>query len=270
MTIATVTVFNKQIADKVAAFTTKVAALPEVKVAVEDNHDQNRWWPTTITDPRTRMLIAGWSTRISYAMVDAYAAVAMRTNALGFDTVAGFDDAHLRDLIRPLGLPEARISYLRSLAIFLGKQDPSNLMSEPTDELIARFAKNVNQASFKVAQCAVLYARGYHCGIIPVDSGMVTKLAPALGLTLPSGPVAHETMRRLLEAAVADRPKVYRDLAQLERYQVTIPDEAAPTWFAHLVLIYAKRTHLNQCSSRLCPERPVCDRIVDCVHLRRM
>lgn len=269
MTDPETTVFSKDVADAVFAFTAKAATLPEVKTAVEANHDQNRWWPTTISDPRTRMLIAGWSTRISYAMVNTYASVAARVDELGFDTVTALDDAHLLDLVQPLGLPDARIAYLRSLTAFLRAEQPAALHDDPADELIARFAARVHQASFKVAQCALLYARGYHCGVIPVDSGMVTKLAPALGFTLPSGPAAHEKMRHLLQAAVTDRPAQYRALAEREGYRVTIPKDAAPTWLVHLVLIYTKRAHLNRESGRLCPKRPVCEAILDCKHVRR-
>jgi hypothetical protein len=261
------TVFSSAVAEKVAAFTAKAATLPGVKEAVEANHDENRWWPTSISDPRTRMLIAGWSTRVSYAMVDAYARVAARTDDLGFDAVAALNQEELRELVYPLGLPDARMAYLRSLAAFLDGQSVADLAALPAGQLIFRLAAEVNQASFKVAQCAVLYARGYHCGIIPVDSGMVTKLAPALGLRLPTGPAAHEAMRLLLEAAVADRPGAFRRVAADGDFKITIPEKATPTWFAHLVLIYTKRLYLNRPGPRLCPRRPICPELIDCPHL---
>lgn len=44
-------------------FVQRVATLPEVRAAVEANHDDNKWWPTSVEDPRTRMLVAGCSTR---------------------------------------------------------------------------------------------------------------------------------------------------------------------------------------------------------------
>ena len=173
---------------------------------------------------------------------------------------------------RPIGLPTARVTYLRSLGEFLDRLGHDGHHSDlgdritgvDTDVLITRFASEVRQASFKVAQCAVLAERGYHCGVIPVDSGMVTKLAPALGIRLPRGAVAHEHLRGLLQQCVAERPEEYRQLAA--RHAVTIPDNATPTWWTHLTLIYFKRLFLNRPGPRLCTLSPVCDEVIDCPH----
>jgi endonuclease III len=262
------TVLTSTLSDRVFDVVAHVAALPDVQEAVEANHDDNRWWPRHITDPRMRMLVAGWSSRVSYSMVDTYARVVADANTLGFDTMAGLPDNQLTDLVRPIGLPAARIRYLRSLTDFLNQlaEEGTDPHTVDIDELINRFAAEVRQASFKVAQCAVLYARGYHCGVMPVDSGMVTRLAPVLGLTLPLGSVAHERMRTVLQACVHDRPDEYRHIADQHGYAVTIPDTVVPTWWAHLVLIYFKRLYLNRPGPRLCPVRPACRQVVDCPH----
>ncbi|AXI79070.1 HhH-GDP family DNA glycosylase [Peterkaempfera bronchialis] len=251
----------------------RVAGLPDVRAEVEANHDENRWWPMSIADPGVRMLAAGWSTRVSYRMVETYARVIRSANAQGFDTLVAATEAELAELVRPLGLARTRIDYLRSLAELLqswNKEgiDPAS-PSTDGDELIVEFAERVRGASYKVAQCALLTARGYHCGIIPVDSGMVTKLAPALGIDLPSGAVAHERMRHVLEAAVHARAADFRSLAAEHGYQVTIPEEAQPTWWVHLVLIYFKRLYLNGPSPRLCRNRPLCTKVVGCAHRSR-
>jgi hypothetical protein len=249
----------------------RMAELPDVRAAVEANHDENRWWPTSIADPRMRMLAAGWSTRVSYSMVDTYAEVVRTANRTGFETLLDADDQTVTDLVRPIGLPAARITYLRSLGAFLdwlAAQGIDPLTGDPT-ALIGQFAGDVRQASFKVAQCAVLYARGYHCGIIPVDSGMVRKLAPLLGLPLPTGPIAHERMRLALEAEVTAHLDAYRRLPAEFGYAVTVPATAAPTWWTHLVLIYFKRLYLNRPGPRLCPRRPACATLVDCPHTGR-
>ncbi len=138
------------------------------------------------------------------------------------------------------------------------------LATTPPDDLIASLAAGVGGAGYKTAQCAVLYARGYHCGVIPVDAGMVTKLAPLFGINLTPGPVAHEQMRRLLQHGVTARAVAYRDLASHLRYEITIPAGAAPTRFAHLVLIYFKRLYLNRPRPELCPHRPACPVLVGC------
>lgn len=243
----------------------KIAALPEVRSAVEANHDNNRWWPTSIVDPRIRMIVAGWSTRISYSVVDTYARVVAETNALGFERLVALDDEELGRLVRPLGLPVARIGYLRSLESFIAHEQ-NNMLDVDPDSIIRSFAAQVHHASFKVAQCAVFYARGYHCGIIPVDSGMVTKLGPALGVALPRGPVAHETLRTLLQRCVTDRARDYRELIERYGYRISIPTAAEPTWWMHLVLIYFKRLHLNRPGASVCRRRPLCVDVIDCSH----
>ncbi|MGH3856447.1 MAG: hypothetical protein ACRDR6_23760 [Pseudonocardiaceae bacterium] len=256
---------DPQFSARVFDIVRRIAALPEIRAAVEANHDDNRWWPISISDPRIRMIVAGWSTRISYSVVDTYARVVAETNALGFEELVALDDGELTRLVRPLGLPVARIGYLRSLTDFIARERDSLLAGDP-DSLIQRLAVQVHHASFKVAQCAVLYARGYHCGIIPVDAGMVTRLGPALGVALPRTPMAHEILRRVLQRCVTDRARDYRELIEQNGYHINIPTAAEPTWWMHLVLIYFKRLHLNRPDMRLCPCRPMCIDVIDCSH----
>lgn len=259
---------DSQCSARVFDIVQNIAALPDVRAAVEANHDNNQWWPISIVDPRTRMLVAGWSTRISYSMIEIYARVVAKTDALGFERVAALDDWELEHLIRPIGLPVARIGYLRSLESFIARwQD--DIINADVDSIIQRFAAQVHHASFNIAQCAVLNARGYHCGIIPVDSGMVTKLGPALGVTLPPGPAAHEALRILLQRCVSDRAHDYRQLIERNGYQISIPAAAEPTWWIHLVLIYFKRLHLNRPSPNLCVRRPICVDVMGCSHAQQ-
>ena len=245
---------------------TLAARQPDIKTDVEANHDDNRWWPTQVTDLRMRMLVAGWSTRISYTMIGHYSRVVTRSAAIGFDQLARMPDPQIASLVAPLGLPAARISYLRSLTAFLDGHDTRYLLHADATAVIATFAAQVTQASYKVAQCALLYARGYHCGIIPVDSGMVTRLAPALGLRLTAGPAAHEQMRRYLETHAATNGSRYRQLLRRHEHEVTVPQDTTPSWWLHLTLIYFKRRYLNHAHPRVCPHRPVCDQVMDCQH----
>lgn len=264
----TVTRPSRRSDDRVLAFVARAAALDDVRAEVEANHDHNRWWPPTIADPRMRMLAAGWSTRINYRMVDTYAAVLARADAIGFDALTDLDDGQARDLVAPLGLTEARLAYLYSLADTLTRWDKDSTDPDSWDAgtFIAAFAREVRGASYKVAQCAALYARGYHCGIIPVDSGMVTRLAPALGFTLPSSPAAHEHLRTLLEHAVARHTDALHTLAA--GHNVTIPAGTPPAWWTHLTLIYFKRLYLNRPPAHLCPRRPTCTALTGCTHTR--
>jgi endonuclease III len=263
---ATITGYTPELADRLRAFVTSAATQPDVRAAVEANHDDNRWWPAHVQDWRIRMAVAGWSSRVSYAMVSTYAGVVARADTLGWDLLSTLDDASLARLVRPIGLPSARIRYLRSLARFIDRTGVPgiDLATAPPDELIASFSAEVDGAGYNTAQCAVLYARGYHCGVIPVDSGMVTRLAPLLGITLTAGTAAYEHLRKLLQAAVTAHADAYRDLAAHLGYQLTIPPGAPPTWFAHLVLIYFKRLYLNRPAPQLCPRRPVCPALLEC------
>jgi hypothetical protein len=176
------------------------------------------------------------------------------------------DDTDLSAIVRPLGLINSRVSYLRSLAGFVSRAEATgtDLGGLPPEDLIRVFAAGVRGAGYKVAQCAALYARGYHCGIIPVDSGMVTRLAPFLGIQPSPGPAAHEQLRHLLQAAADSMTDRYRELASALGYDVRIPQDANPTWFVHLVLIYFKRLYLNRPGPGLCTRRPACADFLNC------
>ncbi len=243
-----------------------IAADPVVKAAVEDNHDENRWWPTAISDWRLRMAVAGWGTRVSYHMIDTYAQVVAVVAMLSWERLTALPDRQIAGIVRPLGLRDTRIGYLRSLADFLANLDRCGVdpLAMNVDDLIMRIARDVKYAGYNIAQCATLYSRGYHCGVIPVDSGMVTKLAPFLGIRLDHGAIAHEQLRMLLEACVHDRGDAYRDLAYELGYQVTIPQGVHPSWWLHLVLVYFKRLYLNRPGRQLCAKRPACDRVFRC------
>jgi endonuclease III len=263
---AALTEYSPHLAERLRDFVSRAAALTDVQAAVEANHDDNRWWPAYVQDWRVRMAVAGWSSRVSYAMVGTYASVVAGADTLGWEPLTRLNDESLARLVRPIGLPAARIRYLRSLASFID-QAPASTVGIATanpDDLIASLATGVDGAGFNTAQCAVLYARGYHCGIIPVDTGMVTKLAPLIGITLPTGAAAYEHLRKLLQPAVTNRADDYRDLASHLGYRITIPPDAAPAWFVHLVLIYFKRLYLNRPRPDLCPRRPACPVLLGC------
>jgi endonuclease III len=262
----TITECSPEFASNLYLFVARAAAQPDVRVAVQANHDDNRWWPARVQDWRVRMAVAGWSTRVSYAMIGKYADVVGQAEALGWNKLITLNDESLIRLVRPIGLPTARIRYLRSLTRFIDRCGVTDLdlATVPLDDLIASFTADVDGAGYNIAQCAVLYARGYHCGVMPVDSGMVTKLAPLLGITLSSGAAAHEHMRKLLQPAVTGNTEVYRDLVSRFGYEITIPRAAAPTWFVHLVLIYFKRLYLNKPAPELCPKRPACPVLLGC------
>lgn len=237
------------VADRLWSLVSGAARLADVRAEVERNYDDNRWWPKGIGDWRLRLVIAGWSTRVSYSMIDTYRTVVSRAQSLSFRGLTELSDDRIRDLVRPIGLHEARIRYLRSVAQFASSRNAevTQLDTMTNDELVFTLARALHGASYKVAQCGALYIKGYHCGIMPVDSGMLTKVAPTLGLQLPNRPVAHEIMRRELEQHVEAHAECYRKLAVDACYEdLTLPMSSAPTWWVHLVLIYFKRLYCNR------------------------
>lgn len=234
------------------------AALPAVQREVFKNHDDNQWWPLAITDWRLRLVVAGWSTRVSYNMISTYRRVVAQANTLGYDRLSTMSDEDLTDVVAPIGLPQTRIGYLRSVKQFLDSSgiDMTLLQETENDALINLFAERVKGSGYKVAQCAMLYAKGYHCGIFPVDSGMKDMLGPCLGLALPKGPIGHEVMRKQIEQTLNGQPEAYYALAQQLGYgSLQLPTDRAPTWWAHLALIYFKRRYCNMHTPHFCPLR---------------
>ena len=112
--------------------------------------------------------------------------------------------------------------------------------------------QNVNGASYKVAQCSVLYARGYYSGIMPVDSGMKDIELPCLGFEEYKNATGHDILRKELENLVKDNDieKIIKDNGY---EKLNIPDYKNATWFCHLVLIYFKRYFCNKHEFKNCP-----------------
>ncbi len=242
------------------------ANLPRVREEVLKNHDNNLWWPISVKDWRLRMVIAGWSTRVSYKMISSYRLVVDRVIQVGYSRLCKMPQPTLRKLIMPIGLFTIRFRYLKSLNEFVKKLEGEykSPLEIPNDDLIELFTSRVEGAQYKVAQCSVLYAKGYHCGIFPVDSGMKDMLGPCLGLHLPKGGRAHEIMRKRIEKILAAHQEEYYDLAMATGYdRLAIPKGVAPTWWVHLVLIYFKRLYCNNRRPELCPLRSLkCEKLI--------
>lgn len=223
-----------------------------VKAEVVKNHDNNLWWPTDITDKRMRLLIAGLSTRISYNMITTYQQVVAKLNKHSYEEIIKMDDECLSEIVSPLGLLNARMTYIKSMINFIEKYY-NDLDKYNNEKLIELISKNVHGASYKVAQCCVLYLRGYYCGIMPVDSGMKDILLPCIGFTKRNGSIAHEILRKELEEIV--KKLDLEGIVDENGYSklIAIPKNTPFTWWAHLVLIYFKRFYCNKHKPDLCP-----------------
>jgi hypothetical protein len=160
-------------------------------------------------------------------------------------------DSEITKLTREIGLPKSRCSYLRSLAIFINKHGIEYCLTSNTDEFIKLFANSVDSASYKVAQCAALYARGYHCGIIPIDSGMCEMLAPIMPKPFLHSGIGHEMVRKRLEEFAQNNSRFL--LEQARSHEWLSVTQSTPTWWLHLLLIYYKRLYWNQSKSGIFP-----------------
>jgi hypothetical protein len=258
--VATALVTTADPANPLSGILATAAVLPDVRAEVAANHDDNRWWPRRITDWRLRMTLACWSARVSYGMINRYAALVDRVESIGYEALTAAPDQQVLDLLQTIGLQHSRLRVFRSLSqqIHHWKVGNVNPVELSNDGLVETIVTSVDGAGYKLAQCAALYAKGYHCGIIPVDSGMADMLGPCLGLKLPRGGYRHEAMRKKLEAEVLQQPNAFRALPGATGYSqlIRVPVDQPPTWWVHLVLVYFKRSYCNRMSPEGCPFRP--------------
>ena len=175
----------------------------EVRNAVKKNHNNNLWWPLEVEDYRKRLLIAGLSTRISYNMIDSYRKVINDLNSYSYDEIKNMTEDEIINIIKGLGLSNSRYKYLSSMVDFIEKYE-NEIKTLSNDELIKLIADNVSGASYKVAQCCVLYIRGYYSGVMPVDSGMKDVELPCLGFEQHKNALGHDILRKELETIVKD------------------------------------------------------------------
>lgn len=129
-----------------------------VKENVIKNHDNNLWWPTSVKDYRMRLLISGMSTRVGYSMINSYVSVINKMIEIGYDNLITYTEEKIKNVIRPLGLINARYKYIASMIKFIEKYKEQVFIINQND-LIALINKEVNGASYKVGQCCVLYLK---------------------------------------------------------------------------------------------------------------
>ena len=217
----------------------------KVREDIFKNHDDNMWWPLKVTDYRKRLLIAGLSTRISYNMIHSYQKVIDNLDSFSYDEIKNMPQEQIIEIIKGLGLSNTRYKYISSMIDFIEKHS-EELKILPNDKLIELIANNVSGASYKVAQCCVLYMRGYYeSGIMPVDSGMKDVELPCLGFPIYKTAIGHEYLRTELETMIKDLE--LSDIIEKNGYgNLKIPDTSNATWWSHLVLIYYKREFCNK------------------------
>lgn len=237
--------------EKIKKILSICSSMPNVKEDIFKNHDNNMWWPLEVEDYRKRLLIAGLSTRISYNMISSYRKIIDDLNRYSYDEIKNMSEEELINIIKGLGLSNTRYKYLNSMIKFIQSYE-NELQEKSDDELIELIADNVNGASYKVAQCCVLYMRGYYCGIMPVDSGMKDVELPCMGFNEYKKAIGHDILRKQLQELVNGNNMT--DIIKENGYEgLDIPNYHNATWWAHLVLIYFKRHYCNKHNSDECP-----------------
>lgn len=227
------------------------SSMEDVKKDVCKNHDNNMWWPLEIVDYRKRLLVAGLSTRISYNMIDNYITIINNLNKYSYEQIKNMSKDELISIIKGLGLSNTRYKYLKSMMDFIEKYG-DELLHESNDKLIDLISEHVSGASYKVAQCCVLYMREYYCGIMPVDSGMKDVELPCLGFDKYNNAIGHDILRKQLQDLTMDNDM--KDIIENNGYDtLNIPDYTNATWWTHLVLIYYKRHYCNKHKPSECP-----------------
>jgi endonuclease III len=238
----------------------KMASQPDVKNAVIKSHDENPWWPMAVSDWRMRMIIAGLSTRVSFRMLHIYKDVIKKFGELTYNQIKTSSDEELGNILKPLGLLNNRLKFLRSMVNYLEQYKTDESFFQKNDQdIINDIDKYVEGASFKVGQCCALYAKGYYCGIMPVDSGMKDMLAPCLGLKTGKKPSDHEVVRLQMEQIANNHD--WLTIAKELEYdkQINMPTDKPLTWWLHLVLINYKRYFCNRRKPELCPLLKICE-----------
>jgi len=228
------------------------SSCPEVREDIFKNHDNNMWWPLEVEDYRKRLLIAGLSTRISYSMINSYKKIIDELNSFSYDEITNMSEEQIVSIIKGLGLSNTRYKYMRSMIEFINNYE-TELLNMSNEQIIELIAKNVNGASYKVAQCCVLYMRGYYeSGIMPVDSGMKDVELPCLGFESYKNALGHDKLRKELQDLV-DGLDLEEIIIKNGYSDLDIPDYKNATWWAHLVLIYYKRHYCNKHKPDNCP-----------------
>lgn len=224
---------------------------------VKKNYADNTWWPLHISDYRKRMIIAGLSSRVSYNMINTYNKVCFDINEFSFEAITKMNDSELNDLLKPLGLVNSRVKYVASMSEFLILNTKQDIFETEVDTVIENIAKNVYGASYKIAQCALLYAKSYYCGIFPIDSGMKDVLFPCLHFKKYKTSIGHEHLRKEITTIILEE-KSYLISEIKTNYpyfynNINENGDDGLIWWAHLTMIYYKRKYCNKKAGNNCP-----------------
>jgi len=228
----------------------EMASQSETLREVEKNFFNNTWWPLDIEDYRKRMIIAGLSSRISYNMINKYNEVCRALDSYTFEELYQMQDKKIIKIIKPLGLANTRIKFLKTMCEYLISRTKKEIFEANEEVIIEDIVQNVHGASYKVAQCCLLYAKSYFCGIFPIDSGMKDVLLPCLGFNQYGPGKGHEQLRKEITKTILKDLDNFTEELEI-RYPIFLSNNSNSKadiviWWSHLVMIYFKRVNCNK------------------------
>lgn len=184
-------------------------------------------------------------------MIESYKKVINNLAKFSYKEIKEMNENQIVNIIKPLGLSNIRYKYIKSMINFI--ECHHDLTSLSNEKLIELIVKNVTGASYKIAQCCVLYMKGYYeSGIMPVDSGMKDILLPCLGFPVYKTAIGHDYLRKELENLTNNLD--LKDIINKNGYsKLKILSTSNATWWSHLVLIYFKRHFCNKHKPEECP-----------------
>src|SRR5699024_1020989 len=128
--------------DKIVQIVKTMAIQPDVMNAVIKSHDENPWWPMSITDWRMRMIVAGLSTRVSFRMLHIYKNAIAELSKLTYEDVKKSSDDTLMQILKPLGLVNNRLKFFRSMVEYLSRYNTDEEFFTKTDTQIINDINN--------------------------------------------------------------------------------------------------------------------------------
>ncbi|MCF8009007.1 MAG: hypothetical protein K9K32_04510 [Halanaerobiales bacterium] len=104
--------------------------------------------------------------------IDYYRKAIKEIEQYSYEELTNMSDNKIKRFFEHLGLQNKKLKYIKSVFDFLKKHDINVIKKYPSEQLINLIKNKIQQAGYKVGQCATLYLKGYHSGVMPVDSGM--------------------------------------------------------------------------------------------------
>jgi len=88
--------------DKLEQVLKSISKNKKVQEEVFKNFENNLWWPSAVKDKKMRLIIAGLSTRVSYAMINSYIKVIRQLENLDYYEFLALGHNKVTEILKPL------------------------------------------------------------------------------------------------------------------------------------------------------------------------